>query len=107
MAWCMTCDRPAAAAVVDAWRAADEVGHHLAAVAGIEPPLIKACLVGPWTAGHGDPPVRAAAPTCVPAIAALFEAGAPVVQLTEPGIGDIDPDDADRARPPGGGPGAW
>ena len=80
------------AAVVAAWRTADEVGRRLADVAGIEPPLIKACLVGPWTAGHRDP--RAAAHHVVPGITALFEAGAPVVQLTEPGIGDIDPDDA-------------
>ena len=79
------------AAVVDAWRAADEVGHHLAAVAGLEPPLIKACLVGPWSAGHRD--AGGATRHLVPAIRALFEAGAPVVQLTEPALGDIDPDD--------------
>ena len=79
------------APVVDAWRSADEVGHHLAAIAGIEPPLIKACLVGPWSAGHRD--ARAVADQMVPTIRALFEAGAPVVQLTEAALGDIDPDD--------------
>ena len=81
--------------VIDAWRAADAVGHHLAAVEGLEPPLIKACLLGPWSQGQGDPAmVRAAAEDLVPAIEGLFEAGAPVVQLTEPGIGDIDGSDA-------------
>jgi hypothetical protein len=83
------------AAVVDAWRAADRVGHHLAAVRGLEPPLIKACIVGPWTAGAGDPEaVRAHARAQRPAIEALFEAGTPVVQLTEPGIGSIEASDA-------------
>jgi hypothetical protein len=80
--------------VVDAWRAADRVGHHLAAIAGLEPPLIKACLVGPWTAGSGErDSVRAAAGRLIPAVTALFEAGAPVVQLTEPMIGSIAADD--------------
>ncbi len=88
--------RPVPAAVVDAWLAADAVGRELAADAGIEPPLIKACLVGPWTTGAGQPArVREALRPCVTAIGALFGAGAPVVQVTEPGIGDIDPDDTD------------
>jgi hypothetical protein len=81
-------------AVVDAWRAADAVGHHLAALAGLEPPLIKACLVGPWTMGDGDARlVRLAADALGVLIDSLFEAGAPVVQLTEPGIGAIDASD--------------
>jgi hypothetical protein len=80
--------------VVDAWRAADAVGHHLAAVDGLEPPLIKACLLGPWTVGEGDPAaVRVAAEELLPAVDALFAAGAPVVQVTEPGIGSIDASD--------------
>ena len=78
-------------AAVQAWRAADEVGHHLAAEAGIDPPLIKACLLGPWSMGYRD--AGAAADHLRPVIRALFEAGAPVVQLTEPAIGDIDPED--------------
>lgn len=79
------------ASVVDAWRAADAVGHRLAAASGLEPPLIKACLVGPWTMGRGDPGrVRSAARRLTAAIDALFEAGAPVVQVTEPGVGSID-----------------
>ncbi len=78
-----------------AWRAADRVGHHLAAELGIDPPLIKACLIGPWTAGAGAPgPVHAALEHVRAAAEALFEAGAPVVQVTEPGIGGIEPDDA-------------
>jgi hypothetical protein len=80
--------------VVSAWQTADRVGHHLAAVAGLEPPLIKACLVGPWTAGSGElEAVRAAAKRLVAATTALFEAGVPVVQLTEPMIGSIAADD--------------
>jgi hypothetical protein len=79
------------ASVVDAWRVADRVGHHLAACEGLEPPLIKACLVGPWTAGEGEPTrVRVAADALGVAVDSLFEAGAPVVQLTEPAIGSID-----------------
>ncbi|MCY7417343.1 MAG: hypothetical protein LH650_02395 [Chloroflexi bacterium] len=84
------------AGVVGAWRAADAVGHHLAAVAGIEPPLIKACLVGPWTTARAKQrPAMDTAIDLVPVIAALFEAGVPVVQLTEPAIGFIDPADLD------------
>jgi methionine synthase II (cobalamin-independent) len=59
--------------------------------AGIEPPLIKACLVGPWSTGHHS--AHATAARLGPVIRALFAAGAPVVQLTEPALGDIDPDD--------------
>ena len=77
--------------VVAAWRAADDVGRHLAAGAGLQPPLIKACLLGPWSSARGDRAgVRAATDAVLPAIDALFEAGAPVVEVTEPGIGDID-----------------
>lgn len=80
---------------VEAWRAADAVGHHLAAERGLEPPLVKACLLGPWSAGGGDPVrVRESASRLGPAIEALFEAGAPVVQLTEPGIGAVRASDA-------------
>lgn len=83
-------------AVVGAWRAADAVGHHYAAVAGIEPPLIKACLLGPWTTARDvQRRARDCAADLVPVIAALFEAGVPVVQLTEPAIGTIDPADLD------------
>jgi hypothetical protein len=85
-----TCDEGPGPAI-DAWRTADSVGHHLAAAEGLEPPLIKACLVGPWTTGRGDPTaVRTAADRLVPIIEGLFEAGAPVVQVTEPAIGAID-----------------
>lgn len=77
--------------VVEAWRAADAVGHHLAAERGLEPPLLKACLLGPWSAADGEPDgVPTATQRLRPAIEALFEAGAPVVQLTEPGVGAID-----------------
>jgi hypothetical protein len=79
------------ARVVDAWRAADAVGRHLSAEAGLEPPLIKACMLGPWSAARGERArVAPATDAIVPVIEALFEAGAPVVQVTEPGIGDID-----------------
>lgn len=102
-------------AVVGPWRAADAVGHRLAAERGLEPPLIKACLEGPWTAAAGDP-IGRAAPADGPAAAidglavaidglavamdglavaidALFEAGAPVVQLTELVTGPRHPSD--------------
>lgn len=70
-------------AVVEAWRAADAVGHHLAAVRGLEPPLIKACMRVPWgTDGEGEDPVRESVAHVSAAIGALLEAGAPVVQLT-------------------------
>ncbi len=81
-------------AAVDAWRAADEVGHRLAVHHGLEPPLIKACLLGPWSAGGGEPrAVEDAVDALLPTIEGLFESGAPVVQLTEPGIGDIEASD--------------
>ncbi len=77
--------------VVAAWQAADDVGRHLAAVAEIETPQVKACLLGPWSSGNGDPTrVRAAARTLGTVIGPLFDAGAPIVQLTEPRVGDID-----------------
>ncbi len=86
----------AAGAAVRAWQAADEVGHRLAGVASIDPPLIKACLVGPWTSGEGEPRrILAALDRLVPCIEALFEAGAPVVQVTEPALGDVGPGDVD------------
>jgi hypothetical protein len=85
---------PGTSAVIDAWRAADEVGHRLAADLGLEPPFIKACLLGPWSAGGGAPrAVEEAVDTLLPTIEGLFESGAPVVQLTEPGIGDIESSD--------------
>ena len=79
------------AAIVRAWQAADVVGRELATAAGIEPPLIKACLTGPWSAGYRD--ARSVTRHVRPAIASLFDAGAPVVQLTESTLGDIDPAD--------------
>lgn len=80
--------------VVGAWHAAHETARGLAAHEGLEAPLVKACLVGPWTLGEGDPArVRAAAADLGGAIEALFEAGAPVVQLTEPRVGSIDASD--------------
>lgn len=82
--------------VVRAWRAADTVARHLAEAEGLGPPLVKACLVGPWSLGGGDPgAVRSAATRLAAAIDALFEAGSAVVQLTEPGVGSIG--GADRA----------
>jgi hypothetical protein len=80
--------------IVDAWSAADAVGRNLAEVAGIDAPLVKACLVGPWTMGQGEPGnVRAATDDLVAVIAELFAAGAPVVQLTEPALGDVEAGD--------------
>lgn len=82
------------APVVAAWRLADHVARRLAAEDGLEAPLVKACLVGPWTMGDGEPArVRTAARAIAGAIDALFEAGAPVVQLTEPLVGGIDATD--------------
>lgn len=79
------------AGVVAAWRAADAMGRRLAAERGLEPPLVKACLEGPWTAAEGDRTrVAVAVGSLAMVIDALFEAGAPVVQLTERPEGAID-----------------
>jgi methionine synthase II (cobalamin-independent) len=92
-----------AAAAIEAWRAADAVTRDHAEAAGLEPALVKACLVGPgdlgWAADPtGDGVARrratlAAAEQLHDLIAELFRAGAPVVQLEERCVTRLAPDD--------------
>jgi len=89
-------------AAVGAWNDAAETARALAdrETPGIEPPLVKACLLGPWTAtarSAGDVARRAATARVRDAAEALFEAGAPVVQLVEDALAQLDPGDADAS----------
>ena len=109
------------AAIVDAWTAADEAVRQLVLEdgAGLEPPLVKVCVVGPYTLGRGaDGPGAAAgevtgrSPSSGPSAAGpsarrrrrtlaaaeelngvigeLFRAGAPVVQVGEDALAHLD-----------------
>jgi methionine synthase II (cobalamin-independent) len=103
------------AAIVEAWELADDTLRDLveSLEPGIEPPLVKACLVGPFTAGAtatGGSRARAGRPSSADlrratlaaadmtrAVAtALFQAGAPVVQLAEDELTTIGSDDYGR-----------
>jgi methionine synthase II (cobalamin-independent) len=104
---------PDIAGILDAWELADDTVRELAATfePGLEPPLVKACLVGPYSAGmlasaasrqRGGPrpsaatrrrAVLAAAEATAAAVSALFHAGAPVVQLAEDELTAIGTDD--------------
>lgn len=96
-----------AQAVAEAWQRASDTIRDLAAgaQAGVQPPLVKACLVGPYSAlrtNHPDTSAagrRRATLSLAEAVHALmeelFRAGAAVVQLAEDavtriGAGDID-----------------
>jgi hypothetical protein len=72
--------------VIDRWRTADSIVRELAEADGLEPPLVKACVVGPVTLGGGVGLLREL-------LVELFRSGAPVVQIDEPilvGITDMD-----------------
>lgn len=87
--------------VVDAWRRASDTVRDLAGGmdAGLEPPLVKACLVGPYSALRANHPGESAAArrretlSMAEAVHAvveeLFRAGAPVVQLAEDALTGI------------------
>jgi hypothetical protein len=70
-------------AVIDRWRTAEALARELSETDGLEPPLVKACLVGPATLsalGHDAGHLRAL-------LIELFRAGAAVVQVNEqPGV---------------------
>lgn len=92
-----------AAGVIEAWRAADAVARDHAAASGLEPALVKACLVGPgdlgWAAYPGGAGVArrratlAAAELLHQLISELVRAGAAVVQLEERCVARLAPDD--------------
>jgi hypothetical protein len=65
--------------IVERWRAADARAREIAGAAGVEAPLVKACLVGPATMGAG----AAGVDLLRSVLQELFRAGAAVVQVTE------------------------
>ena len=82
---------------VDSWRQADGIVRSLVAESGLEPPLVKACIVGPYTIGRRvDPDLsdgRARSQATQIAVDLLnielhelFEAGVAVVQVQEDGL---------------------
>ena len=91
--------------LLDAWRRANDLAGELASdmEASLQPPPVKACLVGPYSAVRDARPAEpagvrrratlAAAEVLNVQAAALFRAGAPVVQLSEDGLTAIATDD--------------
>jgi hypothetical protein len=65
--------------IVERWRAADARARETAGGAGVEAPLVKACLAGPATLGAG----AAGVDLLRSVLLELFRAGAAVVQVTE------------------------
>jgi hypothetical protein len=86
-------------AAVAAWNDATDIVRTLAGAEapGIEPPLLKVCLRGPWTAASRGSArdLQVAADRVHRATELLFGAGAPIVQLVEDGLADLDPGDAE------------
>lgn len=84
-----------------AWRRADAMAGALATELELERRPVKARVVGPWTTGLRAGTDRRRRMVMVAAAAgnaqvrALFEAGAPIVQVEDDGLSTIDPDDAD------------
>ena len=85
--------------LVQAWKQANALSRDIAGVAQVDPPTLKACLVGPYTAWRstdaggastGGSPTGASlmevAERVNSSARALFEAGAVVVQLGEPAL---------------------
>jgi methionine synthase II (cobalamin-independent) len=79
---------------VDTWRQADAIVRGLVAESGLEPPVVKVCIVGPYTIGRrvdtinsdGRARVQAtqiAADLLNSELRELFEAGVAVVQVQE------------------------
>jgi hypothetical protein len=85
-------------AAVAAWNDAADIVRALAEAGapGIEPPLLKACLLGPWTAVSRARArtLQLAADRVHRATELLFDAGAPIVQVVEDGLAELDPGDA-------------
>jgi len=88
------------------WRAADSIARELAAERDIDPLPLKACLPGPYTLARAVDPgdigrerlTVSLAEALGQEVRALVEAGAPVVQVDEPGLTAIGrDDDAERA----------
>jgi hypothetical protein len=101
--WDVSGSADAIDSAIAAWNESADAARALAEAEtpGSEPPLVKACLLGPWTSAHRGArghAMRAAAERIRHAVDALFEAGAPVVQLVEDGLVDLDPDDAKAVR---------
>jgi hypothetical protein len=99
--WDVTGSTESIDAAVRAWNDANDLVRALAAAEtpALEPPLVKACLLGPWTASQvgnrrGDR-TRKLAGHVHDALRLLFEAGAPVVQLVEDGLVEVDPADSE------------
>ncbi len=82
---------------VAAWGAAWEIGRALARVETpqIEAPLVKVCLLGPWSAivaTGGSTSARETGRRVREAIDALFQAGASIVQLVEDALARTRPE---------------
>lgn len=103
-----------AGVAVSAWRRADAIVRGLVADSGLEPPVVKVCLRGPYSIGIGVAPnrrsaharaqaTRAAAGILNRELRELFEAGVAVVQVQEDALtamnGDMSGEDmaAERA----------
>src|SRR4051794_28840510 len=83
---------------IAAWTAANDAARELAAggTRGVEPPLVKACLLGPFTSRVADrtaSELTHVAERLHEAVERLFDAGAAVVQLVEDGLVSLDPSD--------------
>ncbi|MDQ3449016.1 MAG: hypothetical protein M3432_07555, partial [Chloroflexota bacterium] len=92
--------------LVAAWQSATEAARMLTAERDLPPLPVKACLPGPYTLARwidpGDvgrePLIVSLAEALAQEVRALIAAGAPVVQIDEPGLIHIGPDDdAERA----------
>lgn len=88
------------------WQAADAIARELAAERDLDPLPLKACLLGPYTFARAVDPgdigrerlTVSLAEALGQEVRALIEAGAPVVQVDEPGLTAIGrDDDAERA----------
>lgn len=93
--------------IVDAWRRADATIRDLTTELepGIQPPLVKACVIGPYSAVRGGSKATAAeraratfraAESVHSLVEALFEAGAPVVQIAEDELTHVAATDHDE-----------
>lgn len=89
---------------VDSWRLADAIVRGLVAESHLEPPVVKVCVVGPYTIGRGvdaelsvgrarrDATLEAAELLNLELLG-LFEAGAVVVQVQEDALTFVDAGD--------------
>jgi hypothetical protein len=88
---------------IDAWRVADGIVRGLVAESHVEPPVVKVCLVGPYTIGRRVEPgladgrarsqaTRIAVDLLNVELRGLFEAGVMVVQVQEDALTLMDAD---------------